>query len=69
MDIEVRDDGEFGIRLTFDRDEVRLLGVALERACYLDTQPEDLAPSLHFAEVLLRQLRRALPGPESAAGG
>ena len=59
MDIEVRDDGEFGMRLTLDREEVRLLCVALERACYLDTQPEDLAPSLHLAEVLLQQIRRA----------
>ena len=59
MDLEVRDDDEFGLRLTLDRREVHLLRGVLERACYLDTQPADQAPALHFAEVLLRQIGRA----------
>lgn len=59
MDIEVRDDGEFGLRLTLDQRETRLLRVVLERACYLDTQPADQAAALNFAEVLLRQIARA----------
>ena len=64
MDIEVTEDGPLAVRLTLDEREVYLLKVALERASYLDTQPEDVAPALNFAEVLLRQLN-PLMGPRS----
>jgi hypothetical protein len=56
MDIEVATEGVFAVRLTLGARETYLLRVALERACYLDTQPQDVTPALNLAENILAVL-------------
>lgn len=61
MQIEVRTEQPLAIRITLEGKEVYHLKVALERACYMDTAPEDQAAVNQFAEGLLRGLHEHLP--------
>jgi len=58
MDIEAVTATGDPIRITLDAREAYLLKVALERACYLDTKPEDQNAALQMAEQLIDLLVR-----------
>lgn len=55
MQIETSEDG---LVLTLDAEEAQLLRVALERATFVDTRPEDQEDAYRFADTLVRLLSR-----------
>jgi hypothetical protein len=57
MEVEITTTAPHRARITLDARELYLLQVALERACYLDTDPADQKAALTFAEDLLRAIR------------
>ena len=61
MDIEAVTATGYPARITLDAREAYLLKVVLERACYLDTQPEDQNAALQMAEQLIEALETVEP--------
>ena len=53
MEFEITTTSPALARITLDTRELYLLKVVLERACYLDTRPEDQNTANLFAEDLL----------------
>lgn len=58
MDIQVKSKEPLDVRLTLDLSEAYLLKVALMRACYMDTNPEDQSDALLLAERIIDALER-----------
>ena len=60
MQVEIKTEQPYEVRITLDPRELYFLKVALERACYMDTSPEDQHEAHAVAETLLRAIQGSL---------